>query len=285
MTMTKILVTGSGGQLGSELQVLAEDFPAFEFEFTDYPELDLTKTSHLEQAFENHDFDYCINCAAYTAVDQAEKDKKLADALNAHACETLAKLCKANNTTLIHISTDFVFSGEAFRPLQENFITNPVNYYGLSKRRGEKVIQNRMQQFLIFRTSWLYSSFGSNFVKTMIRLSASKDELHIISDQVGTPTYAHDLARAILDVISTKSEAYGIYHYSNEGVASWYDFTKAIFEYQQITTKVLPIPTEKYPTPASRPHYSVMDKSKFKNTFGLEIPYWRESLKKCLQKL
>jgi len=281
----KILVTGSGGQLGSEIKVLAESYPELIFHFTDYPELDLTDDRAVEEEFKQHAFDYCINCAAYTAVDKAEEDKKMADAINAHACSTLARCCKTYGTTLIHVSTDFVFSGEAFRPLKETYLANPTNYYGLSKLKGENIIKDSMKRYFIFRTSWLYSSFGANFVKTMIRLSESKDELNIISDQLGTPTYARDLAKVILQVISSKSENYGLYHYSNEGVASWYDFTKAIFEYKNIDTKVNPIPTEKYPTPASRPHYSVMDKSKFKETFNIDIPYWRESLKECLEKL
>lgn len=281
----KILVTGSGGQLGSELQELASKFPDLEFTFTDYPELDLTKPEDIEKAFKNHIYDYCINCAAYTAVDKAESDKKMADALNATACEMLARQCKIYGSTLIHISTDFVFSGEAFKPLKESYLTNPVNYYGLSKLRGENIIKDKISKYFIIRTSWLYSSFGANFVKTMLRLSETKDELNIIADQIGSPTYARDLAQAILQIIDQKSEQYGIYHYSNEGVASWYDFTSAIFEYKNISTKVYPIPTEKYPTPASRPHYSVMDKSKFRESFNLDIPHWRQSLKECLELL
>lgn len=283
--MKNIIVTGSGGQLGSELQEIAPNFPDLNFVFTDYPELDLTKDKDVEAAFKSEKYDYCINCAAYTAVDKAENDKKLADKLNAHACETLAKLCKTHGTVLIHISTDFVFSGEAFRPLKETFVTNPVNYYGLSKLKGEKHIQSRLKNHFIFRTSWLYSTYGANFVKTMLRLGKEKDELNIISDQIGTPTYARDLAQVIMHVINTESTNYGLYHYSNEGTASWYDFTKAIFEYANKATTVNPIPTEKYPTPAKRPHYSVMDKSKFKDVFGMEIPYWRESLKDCLKKM
>lgn len=281
----KILVTGSGGQLGSELQALATHYPDIQFDFTDFPELDLSKKLAIEERFKMKPYDYCINCAAYTAVDKAEEDKEMADKLNFHACETIAGLCNTYGTTLIHISTDFVFSGEAHRPLKENYLTNPVNYYGLSKLKGENAITGKLKKHFILRTSWLYSTYGNNFVKTMLKLSQTRDSLNIIADQIGTPTYARDLAAAIMYLVSSRSEAYGVYHYSNEGTASWYDFTKAIFEYTNTSTEVNPIPTEQYPTPAKRPHYSVMDKSKFKETFGLKIPHWRESLKECLAAL
>lgn len=285
MPTMKILVTGSGGQLGSELQELAKVNPDIEFNFTDYPELDLTKPEMVEAAFEEEKYDYCINCAAYTAVDKAEEDQEMADAINVGACETLATLCSKHDVTLIHVSTDFVFSGNAHKPLKEEDEPKPISHYGLSKLNGEKVIQQMAEKFFIFRTSWLYSTFGANFVKTMIRLSETKDELNIIADQIGTPTYARDLANEIMEVIKSGNTSYGLYHYSNEGVASWYDFTCAIFEYKEIGTTVNPIPTEQYPTPASRPHYSLMDKSKFIETFGIKIPHWRVSLKECLEKL
>lgn len=278
----KILVTGSGGQLGSELQNLAGNYPDLAFDFTDFPELDITNGQSLSELFKLKKYDYCINCAAYTAVDKAETEKEAANSINAQGSLQLAKACKPYGVTLIHISTDFVFNGDVSLPYKETHLTNPVNYYGLTKLKGEMAIQNCHKKHFIFRTSWLYSVHGANFVKTMLKLSETKPELNIIADQIGSPTYARDLAGAILQIIHARSEAYGIYHYSNEGVASWYDFTKAIFEYKGITTKVNPIPTEKYPTPAKRPHYSVMDKSKFRETFELEIPHWRESLKKCL---
>lgn len=280
----KILVTGSGGQLGSEIQDLVSEFPELQFDFTDYPELDITNASLVSDLFKQNKYDYCVNCAAYTAVDKAETEREASDKINLTGSLNLAKACKPYDVTLIHISTDFVFNGGASVPLKESHLTDPVNYYGVSKLKGERAIQNTLKKHFIFRTSWLYSTHGENFVKTMLRLSQTRDELNVIADQIGTPTYARDLARAILLIISAKSTSYGLYHYSNEGVASWYDFTKAIFEYRKVNTRVNPIPTEKYPTPAKRPHYSVMDKSRFRETFEIEIPYWRESLKACLDR-
>lgn len=282
--MTKVLITGSNGQLGSELKALAKDYNEYDFTFTDREDLDITAEDTVVEYFQTHNFDLCINCAAYTAVDKAEEDKELADLINVAGSKNLALGCLTVGATLIHISTDFVFNGNASRPLSEEDDTDPVNYYGLSKLNGEKAIQATLDKFYIIRTSWLYSAYGGNFVKTMLRLSETKDQLNIIADQIGSPTYAHDLAKAVLKIAS-KNDKYGIYHFSNEGVASWYDFTSAIFEYKGISTKVLPINTEQYPTPASRPHYSVMDKSKFRAAFGMEIPHWRQSLRACLEKL
>ncbi len=280
----KIIVTGSDGQLGNEFRALAKT-SNWEFVFTDYKELDITNGSAVATFFAKHNPDYCINCAAYTAVDKAESDIELCDAINVTGGGNLAEACKSSNATLIHISTDFVFDGTACKPLKEDEPTSPVNYYGESKLNAEQKIAQILPEHIILRTSWLYSTHGNNFVKTMLRLSETKDELNIIADQIGTPTYARDLAVAIYAVIEKSSKAYGVYHFSNEGTASWYDFTKAVFEYADVKTKVNPIPTEKYPTPAARPAYSVMDKSKFKQTFDQEIPYWRESLKECLQTL
>ena len=281
----KILVTGSGGQLGSEIQDLISHFPSFKFTFSDYPEMDITDKESLGVAFAEGQFDYCINCAAFTAVDKAEEDKEKCDAINVTGSKNLAELCQEHNVTLFHISTDFVFDGTSCKPLKEDQPTAPVNYYGVSKLNGEHEVTSALTKYFIFRTSWLYSTFGNNFVKTMIKLSESRDELNIIADQIGSPTYARDLALSILEIIDSGSEEYGLYHYSNQGVASWYDFTCAIFEYKSIATKVHPIPTEKYPTPAARPHYSVMDKSKFEEIFQKNIPHWRDSLKSCLQAL
>ena len=281
----KILVTGSGGQLGSEIQDLISQFPSFKFTFSDYPEMDITDKESLGVAFAEGQFDYCINCAAFTAVDKAEEDKEKCDAINVTGSKNLAELCQEHNVTLFHISTDFVFDGTSCKPLKEDQPTAPVNYYGVSKLNGEHEVTSALTKYFIFRTSWLYSTFGNNFVKTMIKLSESRDELNIIVDQIGSPTYARDLALSILEIIDSGSEEYGLYHYSNQGVASWYDFTCAIFEYKSIATKVHPIPTEKYPTPAARPHYSVMDKSKFEEIFQKNIPHWRDSLKACLQAL
>ena len=279
----KILVTGSNGQLGSELQFLSKNYSEFEFEFTDFPGLDITNAEQVEAAFSKGAFDYCINCAAYTAVDKAEEDKESCDRINVLGSKVLAKACNDHNAILIHISTDFVFDGTSNKPLKEDQSTAPVNYYGESKLNGELAVSNATEKYFIFRTSWLYSSFGNNFVKTMIKLSESRDELNIIADQIGSPTYARDLAQSILHIVSSNSDQFGLYHYSNEGVASWYDFTCAIFEYKGIGTKVNPIPTEKYPTPAARPHYSVMDKNKFTETFNESITHWRSSLKNCLE--
>ena len=281
----KILVTGSGGQLGSEIQDLISQFPSFKFTFSDYPEMDITDKESLGVAFAEGQFDYCINCAAFTAVDKAEEDKEKCDAINVTGSKNLAELCQEHNVTLFHISTDFVFDGTSCKPLKEDQPTAPVNYYGVSKLNGEHEVTSALTKYFIFRTSWLYSTFGNNFVKTMIKLSESRDELNIIVDQIGSPTYARDLALSILEIIDSGSEEYGLYHYSNQGVASWYDFTCAIFEYKSIGTKVHPIPTEKYPTLAARPHYSVMDKSKFEEIFQKNIPHWRDSLKSCLQAL
>lgn len=280
-----ILVTGAGGQLGSELQALAKNEKDLHFHFTDYPEVDITATDSLKERFAEQSYDYCINCAAYTAVDKAEEEKEKCDAINVTGSQNLADLCKAHDVVLVHISTDFVFNGVTHLPLQENDLTSPLSHYGLSKLNGENAIRETWEKHFIFRTSWLYSSYGANFVKTMIRLSETKDELSIIADQVGTPTYAKDLAEVIVALIKTESDAFGLYHYSNEGVASWYDFAAAVFEYKNLSVVAKPIPTEAYPTPAKRPHFSVMDKSKFKKTFGYAIPHWRTSLKKCLELL
>ncbi|MFY0599582.1 MAG: dTDP-4-dehydrorhamnose reductase [Cyclobacteriaceae bacterium] len=280
----KILITGSNGQLGSEFREIAKT-SNWEFIFTDYKELDITDKNQVTEFFKKHIPNYCINCAAYTAVDKAESEKELAYKINAIGSENLALGCKEVGATLIQISTDFVFDGSASSPLKEDQSTSPINYYGESKLEGELKISAILNEHIIIRTSWLYSTFGNNFVKTMLKLSETKDELNIIADQIGTPTYAKDLALAVEQIIKEGSESFGVYHYSNEGVASWYDFTKATFEYGSASTKVNPIPTGQYPTPAARPAYSVMDKSKFKEAFSIEIPYWRESLKECIKQL
>ncbi|WP_258105376.1 dTDP-4-dehydrorhamnose reductase [Marinoscillum sp. MHG1-6] len=279
-----IIVTGSDGQLGNELKTLAKGLD-WNFIFTDYQELDITNKEAVTAFFQSNCPDYCINCAAYTAVDKAESEKEKADLINVTGAENLALACSKAGAPIIHISTDFVFDGTTSRPLNEDQPTTPINYYGESKLNGELKVNEVLKEHFILRTSWLYSTFGNNFVKTMLKLGTSKPELNIISDQIGTPTYARDLAKVIIKIIQDKSEAYGLYHYSNEGIASWYDFTKAIFEYAHISIPVNPIPTEKYPTPAARPAYSVMDKSKIKDTFDIEIPYWRDSLKECLKAL
>lgn len=284
---TTILVTGSNGQLGSELKVIATYEP-FEFIFTDVEELNLIKAEAVNSFFNTYKIDYCINCAAYTAVDRAEKDVSAARAINVEAVQNLAEACIINNTTLFHISTDFVFRGNTYKPINEDLKPDPISVYGFTKLEGENLALRTNPKTIILRTSWLYSSFGNNFVKTMMKLGKEKDELGIIIDQIGTPTYAGDLAKAILSIIKTADEIdldekYGIYHYSNEGVASWYDFAKAIFDIKNIDVVVKPLKTEEYPTPAKRPNFSLLDKSHIKKSFKLEIPYWRDSLKLCLE--
>lgn len=276
-----ILITGANGQLGSELQLLAAH-SSHTFFFTDVAELDITHRADVLSYFKKHQIEACINCAAYTAVDKAEEARELCDLINVTGAENLAAGCAQQDGVMFHVSTDFVFDGTSSKPLFEDQTTHPVNYYGLSKLKGEEAILKMHPKTFILRTSWLYSTFGNNFVKTMIRLSESKPTLNIISDQIGTPTYARDLAEVILHIIDQSSDAYGIYHYSNEGVASWYDFTCAIFEYEKIDTQVFPIDTEQYPTPAKRPHYSVMNKAKIRENLSIQIPHWRASLQKCL---
>jgi dTDP-4-dehydrorhamnose reductase len=283
MTKKKILVTGASGQLGNELKVLAVEFPFFDFIFASRADLDLSSSISINNFFSQNKIDICINTAAYTAVDKAESEPELAFNINAHGVKLLAENCSKINAKLIHISTDFVFDGLNYMPYIEVMPTNPQSVYGSSKLKGEEFVISH--DAIIIRTSWLYSSFGNNFVKTMLRLASERSELSVIFDQVGTPTYAADLASTILHICSNKKylNKSGIYHYSNEGVASWYDFTKAIFEYKNIDCKVHPIITQQYPTPASRPHYSVLNKFKFKSEFHLDVPYWRDSLQKCLK--
>jgi dTDP-4-dehydrorhamnose reductase len=281
--MTKILVTGSNGQLGSEINKISESFTGMEFMFTDVAELDITNPEKVAECLAGFSPDYLVNCAAYTAVDKAETDLEFATLLNATAVGILAKQSAKIGCKMIHISTDYVFDGNGPRPYTEDHLVSPQSAYGKTKLEGELLCQKFNPESLIIRTSWLYSAFGNNFVKTMVRLGNERPELGIISDQIGTPTNAADLALAILTIISSvekneKSFVSGIYHYSNEGVASWYDFTKAIFDITGIRCSVKPIATEDYPSPVQRPAYSVMNKSKIKINFGLQIPYWRDSL-------
>jgi len=282
-----ILVTGMNGQLGSEFQALSQEYTHYYFTFTDKNTLDLSNLCKLEEYFDDKDFDLIINCAAYTAVDKAEEETELADSINHKGASLLAKIAKNKAIALIHISTDYVFDGKNFRPYNESDTTSAQSVYGQSKRDGEKAILSvNAKNTLIIRTSWVYSSFGNNFVKTMLRLAEQRDELGLIYDQVGTPTYARDLARTILEIYpSIDNNTPEIYHYSNEGVASWYDFAKTIFELSGINCKVHPIETKDYPTAAARPHYSVLNKSKIKQNFNIEIPYWKDALISCLKTL
>jgi len=285
--MSKILVTGVNGQLGSELRALSGFYPQHDFTFADRNTLDFSNLCKLEDFFEDKSFDVIINCAAYTAVDRAESDEELANTINHRAVSLLAKIAKKKNISLIHVSTDYVFDGKNYRPYIETDPTDPQGVYGRTKCDGENsILDVAPANTIIIRTSWVYSTFGSNFVKTMLRLGKERDSLGVIFDQVGTPTYARDLASAILDILpQINNVTPEVYHYSNEGAASWYDFSQAIFELAGIQCTVNPITTDQYPTPASRPHYSLLNKSKIKNDFEIIIPYWRDSLKECLTQL
>ncbi|MFA5921267.1 MAG: dTDP-4-dehydrorhamnose reductase [Methylococcaceae bacterium] len=285
-----ILVTGANGQLGSELHQLSGLYSNYTFTFISRNELDLSNSDAIQHWFADKTFDVIINCAAYTAVDKAESEPALAKAINATAVATLARIVKEKNISLIHISTDYVFDGKNFKPYLETDPTDPHGLYGQTKLEGEQaMLAINPEKSIIIRTSWVYSSFGNNFVKTMLRLGREREELGVIYDQVGSPTSARDLALAILSIIQhpklSTLQATEIYHFSNEGVCSWYDFAKAIFELSAIACRVNPIETKDYPTPATRPHYSLLNKAKIKNTFDLTIPYWKDSLQACLEVL
>ncbi|MGN6353079.1 MAG: dTDP-4-dehydrorhamnose reductase [Parafilimonas sp.] len=302
--MNCILVSGKKGQLGSELKDLAAQ-QNFEFIFTDRDDLDITNENILKEAFEKYKPAFFINCAAYTAVDKAETDQVTAYKINAEAVGNIAKQCHQYNTRLIHISTDYVFDGKGTQPYKTNDKTDPVNYYGYTKLMGEQLALNNNPQTIVIRTSWVYSAYGANFVKTMLRLMKERKELNVVSDQFGSPTYAKDLAEAIIQIVSNERPSVsdrkmeedahssqptadgfpGIYHFSNEGDISWYDFAVAIRDIKQLDCAVNPIPTSAYPTPAKRPAYSVFDKHKIADTFGIQLKNWKDSLKECLEKL
>lgn len=280
-----ILVTGSKGQLGAEITELSKNSQHI-FHLKDRNALDITDQNALNEFFSNNKLDYCINCAAYTQVDQAESDKTMAYRINHEAVATLSILCRQHKVRLIHISSDYVYHNELRRPLLENDPTNAQGIYARSKLKGDQAILESNPEAIIIRTSWVYSSFGHNFVKTMIHLGSSKDQLNIINDQIGTPTYANDLAKVIMIIIDQNDpEMKGIYHYSNEDQCSWYDFALAIFELCNIDCRVTAIPTTAYPTPAIRPLYSVLNKVKIKAQLDIEIPHWRDSLERCIDQL
>ena len=285
--MFNLLVTGANGQLGNELQLLSNNYPNAVFYFSVYEELDITNHQSVRQFVLQNKINALLNCAAYTAVDKAETEITSNEEINYLAVENFAKLAKELGIKFIHISTDYVFDGTHFAPYTETAKTNPQNVYGKTKLAGElALLKENPANSIIIRTSWVYSSFGANFVKTMLRLGKERSELNVIFDQVGTPTYAKDLAKVLLQILPQLSNnTVEIYHYSNEGVCSWYDFAKAIFEHEKITCKVLPIETIQYPTPAKRPSYSVLNKKKIKETFEIEIPYWRDALHDCLIQL
>ncbi|MDE7413192.1 MAG: dTDP-4-dehydrorhamnose reductase [Muribaculaceae bacterium] len=281
----KILVTGSNGQLGNALKNVFSKDEGLEVTYTDVEDLDITDREEVDHFIKENKFDFIVNCAAYTAVDRAETDDLKAAAINTVAVGNIAQAASRNRVKVIHISTDYVFNGEGYRPYEENDEPYPRSIYGRTKLEGEGILTSFCQDALIIRTAWLYSEFGNNFVKTMLRLSNEKDSINVVADQIGSPTYAGDLADAIHHIIRHKKWLPGIYHFTNEGVASWFDFTKAIYEIAGKNTIVNPIPTSQYPTPAKRPLYSVLSKMKIKNIYGVKIPYWRDSLKKCLSLL
>ncbi len=279
-----ILVTGSNGQLGSEIRELSSNY-SYTFFFTDRNNIDITSKDSIKAFCQTNNINVIINCAAYTAVDKAESDELNADLVNRKAVKKLALVSSELNIKLIHISTDYVFDGRNFKPYCEEFQTNPQGVYGKTKLDGENEMRDiNPKNSIIIRTSWVYSSFGNNFVKTMLRLGREKEFLGVIFDQVGTPTYARDLALTILDIIpKITNEKVEIYNYSNEGVLSWYDFAKEIMRMAKLDCKVNPIQTFEYPTPAKRPHFSLLNKSKIKSTFNIEIPFWKDSLDECLK--
>jgi len=286
MERKTIIVTGAKGQLGMEIQEASRHYPQFDFLFLDRNSLSIGDPDAVLAFFEKTRPFCCINCAAYTAVDKAESEAEQAFAINGDATGSLAAACKKVNARLIHVSTDYVFDGQSAIPLKEDDPTNPINVYGASKLKGEQLaLQENPDATLIIRTSWVYSEFGNNFVKTMIRLMREKPSINVIDDQIGSPTYAADLARAILVILGSGTFVPGIYHYSNEGEISWFQFALAIRELTGSACPVNPIPTTQYPTPAKRPHYSLLDKSRIKKIYGLTIPAWKESLALCIARL
>lgn len=279
-----VLVTGASGQLGQSLQFIAKSYLDCEFIFATSQELDISNQEKVNVFFENKKIDYCINAAAYTAVDKAETETEKAIAINVLGTKNLALACKKHNSKLIHVSTDFVFDGSSTKPYSELDKTNPIGVYGQTKCDGELAVVDNINEYFIIRTSWVYSQFGNNFMKTMLRLASERDTLSIVNDQIGTPTNAIDLAKAIMSIIVFQKQnpisekQFGIYNFSNEGTASWFDFAKEIFRVNNVSIAVNPIPSESFPTPAKRPKYSVLDKTKIKKTFSIEIKSWQEAL-------
>jgi dTDP-4-dehydrorhamnose reductase len=280
-----ILVTGSGGQLGMEIWKLSDRYPSHNFLFTTREELPIDNFEAVKNFFEQQQIDHCINCAAYTAVDKAESEKEKAFLINAAAAGNLASICKDHHAQLIHISTDYVFDGTSSTPYKEEDKISPINIYGESKLRGEELVLNNNAAAIIIRTSWVYSSFGNNFVKTMLRLLREKESINVVSDQYGCPTYAADLAEVIMTIIEKENWGHspsGIFNYCNQGMITWYEFAKAIKKLINSKCTINPITSAEYPTPAKRPQYSVLDTTKIKETFGLTILNWEDSLQTCL---
>ncbi|HVW61706.1 MAG TPA: dTDP-4-dehydrorhamnose reductase, partial [Puia sp.] len=285
MAKEKILITGAGGQLGSELQVACKSYPQFGFVFVDKEEMPLDAPEKIPAVIEDIHPAWCISCGAYTAVDKAETEKDLAFTINGDAVGAISHACKKIGARLIHISTDYVFPGDSPTPLKENDPTGPINVYGASKLKGEQLALKNNPETAVIRTAWVYSEFGNNFVQTMIRLMKEKPSINVINDQIGSPTYAADLAQAILHIVTAPRWVPGIYHYSNEGMISWYEFALAIRELTNSSCAVNPISTEQYPTPAKRPHYSLLDKTLIKKTYGIEVPDWHKGLVTCIGRL
>lgn len=288
--MKNILVTGAYGQLGNEVRILSANYPQYNFMFTDVDSLDICDKAMLLDFVQGNDIRYIINCAAYTAVDKAEDEADLCEKINTKAVKNLGEVAQEVGAGIIHVSTDYVFNGKGYMPYTEDMPTSPCSVYGKTKLKGEKALLKACENAMVVRTAWLYSPFGNNFVKTMRKLGAEREQLNVIFDQVGSPTFAEDLAAALLvmldQTIDQEHNKGGIYHYSNEGVCSWYDFTLKIHQLSGITTcKVNPIETKDYPTKAARPHYSVLNKAKIKNTFGIAVPHWEASLQRCINQL
>ncbi len=279
-----VLITGANGQLGQSLKHIASNYPEIQFIFCDSKSLDITNFENCKSVFYHYKPQYCINAAAYTAVDRAESEPKKAHLINAIGVQNLAVVCKKYHTVLFHVSTDFVFDGKKNTPYGENDIPNPTGVYGQTKLDGENAIRAVFDEYFILRTSWVYSQFGNNFMKTMLRLASERDTLSVVNDQIGSPTNAVDLAEALIKIVTFSSQntasKFGIYNFSNEGQCSWYDFAKKIFEVNNINIDLKPIPTSAYPTPAQRPKFSVLDKTKIKNAFGIQIKNWEDSLKR-----
>lgn len=281
----RILITGSNGQVGSELKELLGKEEGIETFFLDRKQLPLEQTMIIQDILGMYEPDIIIHTAAYTAVDKAESEPELADAVNHLAAEEIAQYCRLHGVKLLAVSTDYVFDGLSSEPLVEDAPTAPLNIYGLTKWKGEQAIQKWAPESIIIRTSWVYSVYGNNFVKTMVRLLHEREELSVVRDQIGSPTYARDLAQAIIDIIKAGDWLPGVYHYSNEGQLSWYDFAVTIRELIGATCRIIPIPTSEYPTPAKRPAYSLLDKSKIKRIFNVRVPFWRDSLEKLVKEL
>ena len=282
--MINVLVTGSNGQLASCIMDLENQHEELNLIYTDYQELDICDLKQVEGFFKaNQKIDYCINCAAFTAVDKAETDVEKAFEINAQGPKNLAICCNEQDTVLIHISTDFVFDGEKTEPYTETDIPKPISVYGASKLNGEIEVQKTLKKHFIIRTSWLYSEHGANFMKTMLRLAETRDEISVVSDQIGTPTYAGDLAEVILNIISANNSKFGVYHYCNEGVSSWYDFAKEIFELHNLSVRLIPILSNQYPTAAKRPKNSALDTERTKEVFNIQPLKWKISLKKLIE--